>query len=267
MPGRPRGLRDAPVSPIVWGMASLTAKQEAFARHYALNRDNRAAYRHAYDPPPTTSEKQLHEVACRVRQNYNVAARIIELERMALAESGLMVKLTDMLQREIAVATADPAELMTTRVGNCRFCNGDDHRYRWRDEEYAEAVREAENAPGTPLPDIMGGVGWRPFHAPHPDCPECGGGGVTHPSFKATSELSATGRLLFRGVKQTRGGGIEILTADQGKATENVIRMLGGFKDTINLTGALGLVAKVAELDPADPAAAVRAYEDFVKGG
>jgi phage terminase small subunit len=248
-------------------MASLTAKQEAFAQHFAVHRDNRAAYRHAYDPPATTPEKQIHEVACRVRQNYNVAARILELERMALAESGLMVKLTDMLQREIAIATADPAELMSTQVGNCRFCNGDGHRYQWRDDEFAEAMRLAESMPGTPMPDIQGGVGWRPFHTPQPDCPECGGAGVTHTSFKATSELSSTGRLLFRGVKQTRGGGFEILTADQSKAAENVIRMLGGFKDSLNLTGALGVVAKTAELAPDDPHAATKAYDDFLKAG
>lgn len=248
--------------------ANLTARQEAFAQHFAVHRDNRAAYRSAYDASGM-AEKTIQEEACRIRQSYKVAARILELERLALAESGLMVKLVDMLQREVAIATADPAELMATTVGNCRYCNGEDHRYQWRDEEYADALREAENAPPSapvPMPDVMGGLGWRPFHKPHPDCPECGGAGVTHASFKATSELSATGRLLFRGVKQTRGGGLEVLTADQGKAAENVIRMLGGFKDTINLTGALGVVAAVAKLSPDDPAAAVRAYEDFVKG-
>ncbi len=245
---------------------ALTAKQEAFAQHFVFSRNNTAAFRHAYEPSPDIPPQHVHSEACIVRKNPKVAARILELERIALNESGIVAKLTDMLQREIAIATADPAELISTRVGNCRYCNGDGHGYQWRDQEFLDALAEAERDK-TPIPNIQGGMGWRPFHSPHPDCPECGGAGVAHVSVTPTDDLSPAGRMLYRGVKQTRGGGLEVLTADQTKSAENVIRMLGGFKDTVNLTGALGLVAKVAELSQADPASATRAYEDFLKAG
>lgn len=241
----------------------LTPKQEAFCQHFAVHRRNAEAYAFAYDTEGM-SPKTLHEEACRVRKNYKVAARIMELERLALEESGLTHQLADLFRRELALSLADPSELTVVRVGNCRYCNGDDFRYRWADDEFAGAVARAETL-NAPLPDIAGGLGFRPFHEPRPDCPQCGGMGVPHAGFKPTDELSPMGRLLFRGVKKTRDG-LEVLLADQQKATDNVIRMSGGFKDNVNLTATLA--AAVQQLPPdATPETATRAYEALVRGG
>ena len=177
----------------------------------------------------------------------------------------MTVTLADMFVRDVMIVQADPNELMELKWGNCRYCNGEGFQHQWRDEEYARAVDLASKN-GTELPAPMGGFGWRPFHPPHPDCPECAGAGIPHPIYKPTGNLSPGGRLLYRGLKQTNRG-LEIIVADQSKSAENIVRMLGGFKDNVNLTGALGVVAKVAQLAADDPHAAARAYEDFLKAG
>lgn len=243
----------------------LTDKQQAFAQHYAEHRIPWEAYRHAYDVAPETKHSSVCESASRLLKDPKIWRAVGNYEKEAVARAPVVATLAEMFAREVMIARADPRELMELATGNCRRCNGEGFGYRWRDEEYAEAVDLACKA-SLPLPELAGGVGFRPFDPPHPDCPECGGGGVPHAIFRPTADLSPAGRLLYRGIKQTRNG-LEILTADQSKSAENVIRMLGGFKDNINLTGMLGIVAKVATLDPADPHAAARTYEDFLKAG
>ncbi len=138
--------------------------------------------------------------------------------------------------RLVAIATADPRELVELRRGCCRHCNGEGGRYQWREEEYLAALQEATTArPPQPVPDIAGGFGFQRFGPLNVDCKECGGAGVPVAVFKDTDALSDSALLLYRGVKQTRQG-LELIMADQDAALRDAIRMLGGFNDRL-ITG------------------------------
>lgn len=165
--------------------------------------------------------------------NGNIAARIAELKEAsaAKAEWGVADALMDFLK----VATADPRELIETRIGACRFCYGENHQFHWKEREYLEAVQRAEAAE-EPLPDPAGGFGYRRTAMPHPDCPECEGEGAQRIVPKDTAKLSPQALMIYEGVKKTKDG-YEIKIADRHKARENAARIIGAFVDRKEVSG------------------------------
>lgn len=244
---------------------TLTANQEAFARLFVETQDATGSYVQVYGRGGG-NWTVIRSSASKTLRLPHVRNRIMALQEQAVRESGLTMELAHAFLRNVLVWTADPRELCEVRVGNCRHCHGQDFGYVWRVDEYATAVEKAQQA-GAVLPPIKGGVGYRTFDPPHEDCPECGGGGVPHPIFKDTSHLSMGARLLYRGVEVTRDG-MKVKMADQDAAGREVVRMLGGYKDTLDITALIGMVSKSAsvQFNTDDPHQAAKIYEDMIKG-
>jgi len=247
----------------------LTEKQEAFAVHYARHNNGSAAYMHAYNAKNSLPSTIAVE-ASMLKANPKIARRVAELREATTATSDVTLELKQIFAKLCLQVVTDPRELMTIRTGNCRCCNGEGFAYRWRDgKEYSKALadwqRLAEKGVVEEMPGCEGGFGWRPFHAPNPECPECGGGGLAHASIKPSDEYSPGAAALYEGVKQTSHG-IEIKTADRQKAMEMLIRMLGGFDDKLELKGQLAATIKAAVAVASDQHTAASMYAEMLKG-
>ena len=67
---------------------------------------------------------------------------------------------------------------------------------------------------------------FNPLLEPHPECPDCGGDGVSRPVIKDTRRLSPQGRALFAGAKQGKHG-IEIQMHSKLDALEKLAKHFG----------------------------------------
>ena len=244
--------------------ATLTDKQTAFVAHYVEHSNALQAYRQAYDCS-RASDNTVHRMAYDLMRvphvKHAIDAGLEEQRKAALAGIDFSVK--DALVALLEVASADPNELIGLRIGCCRYCHGEGHRYQWREREYLEAVAEIEaKGDSSPLPDPAGGFGYDHTRAPHDECPECRGEGVERIVARDTSKLSRGARMLYRGVKQTRNG-IEVMLADKDKALENAIRIIGGFDDKLNVS----LKGAMALAPAATAAEAASVYDDLIKAG
>jgi phage terminase small subunit len=255
-------------------MTELTAKQEAFCQHYARYRGAAAAYMHAYNVK-TELPATIATNASKILANTKISQRWREIAAANTAATAATVSLgiKDIFEKLCLQIVTDPRELMNVKTGNCRHCNGDEFGYQWRTvSEFQKAFGDWQAAAEKfgPLaagdaPDISGGIGWRPFHAVNPECPECGGAGVSHASLKPSDEYSPGAAALFEGVKQTQHG-IEVKTADKAKALEMAVRMLGGFDDKLELKGALAATLKAVVATATDQKSAADMYAAMVKG-
>lgn len=242
---------------------TLTGRQEAFALHYATHRSVSRAYRHAYEKPDADSRTADRD-GRRVLNATGVRERIEDL--INEAASTVVFTIGEALARWLAIASADPNELVALKVGACRYCHGDDHAYHWRMREYLERCDQAE-LNSAPLPAVGGGFDYDATAEPHANCPECHGEGVYRVVPKDTEELSPQGRLLYGGVKMTAHGP-QILIADREKALENACRIIGAFKDDagakINVD--MRKMINTVNLETTDPQAAARAYLEMIQG-
>lgn len=237
-----------------------------FADLYAATRYGAYAYRMVFDPHSKRTTPVHAKRADELLDLPETKTLVQDAVKRAVERN--QTTLQECLAQWLTIATADPDELIGLRVGCCRYCWGDAHRYQWTDREYEEAVArvDALNRKGATedYPECAGGVGYRKDREPNPDCPECCGEGEERVVARDTSQLSPAARMLYGGVKQTRNG-IEIVLYDRVKALENVTRMLGGFTDTINLNAKSPLVQMAQLVQITDPVAAGKAYEDMVK--
>jgi len=248
---------------------ALTDKQEAFAVHYARHNNGSAAYMAAYNAKNALPASIAVE-ASKLKSHPKIAQRVAELREAVTATSDVTLELKQIFAKLCLQVVTDPRELMVLRTGNCRYCNGEAFAYRWRDgPEYQKALadwqRLAEKGVVEEMPGCEGGFGWRPFHAPNPECPECGGGGTHHASLKPTDEYSPGAAALYEGVKQTAHG-IELKIADRTKAMEMLVRMLGGFDDKLELKGQLAATIKAAVAVAGDQHTAAGMYAEMIKG-
>lgn len=174
------------------------------------------------------------------------------------------ITVEEVLRQFLVLANADPNELISLTRGCCRYCHGESHQYHWTQREYLRALSDWEGLDGalrTPrnMPLIGGGLDFDGTREPHPSCPECFGEGVERVTAKDTTQLSEGGQLLFQGVKVTKDG-LEIKMADRQKALDSVARILGAYKDTVDLTAKLsGAIAAVHQA-VSNPAEAQQAY-------
>lgn len=232
------------------------ARHEQFAQCLARGERQGASYRKIYGTAGGC-DSVAHDLA----KLPEIMARVAELKLIAADRTAFTV--ADALQRWIDIAAADPRELIETLVSACRFCHGEQHGYQWKEREYLAACAAAERD-DEPLPDPLGGFGFRFTADPHPDCPECEGRGQRRIEVKDTSKMSASALLLYEGVKQTRDG-IEIKMKDRTKALENACRIIGAFNDKLDIGDPLGkLFEKVANLAALAPDEAARRYQETV---
>jgi phage terminase small subunit len=99
----------------------------------------------------------------------------------------------------------------------------------------------------------------------NPDCRNCEGEGVPYVFIGDTEKLSAEGKLIYQGAKQTKFG-LEVQTVDRMKALDNVARHLGMFKDTVNHVSEDGSMTPVTNNFNGDAQAASQAYQDIMGG-
>jgi phage terminase small subunit len=238
---------------------ALTEKQRNFVELWLVHRNAHYAYVEAYEAKrmsPATAYRDGHRML-----RHPKIAPIIEARLTALGEA-----LTDETEMSVArvldafveLAKADPDEVTGVRVGACRYCHGVDHMYQWTPAEFAEATRKAEKAE-TELPDPSGGLDFDRTALPDPACPECRGEGQLRQVPVDTSKLSPGGRALFAGVKPTANG-LEIKLRDRDKALENAAKIIGAFRETIDLR--VKADVKVAEVTPEN---AADVYKEMLK--
>lgn len=243
----------------------VSDEQERFCLAFVQSRNVALSYRSTHEPANPWTRPNHYAAGMALLKQEHIRERIVAIQS-ELNQNGVM-DVMDVLQRWVAIATADVDELIGLRVGACRYCHGADGLYQWRQTEYIEALERAQkqlNAglQGVELPEIRGGFGYDATREPNPECTQCDGEGVERIVARDTSKLSPSAQLLYNGVKQTRNG-IEIVVADRGKALEAVTRMLGGFKDAGVIAPQTNIQNNIfaGTLDEA-----TRAYEKLIKG-
>lgn len=169
------------------------------------------------------------KASARARQPL-VAARIREL--MAAGAEVALKTVEDVHRRLALIAFADLRELTGVRVGACRHCWGEGHRYhrtpKQREEAYAawQALPRAKRKKF----DEAGGIGYDPRREPNPDCPECWGRGEADHYVADTRKLSKAGAAVFGGIEVLERGGIRVRTRDQDAAIDKLARIIGAYK-------------------------------------
>lgn len=207
----------------------LNAKQKAFCEEYMLDYNGtQAANRAGY------SEKTARQMAAENLTKPAIKKYIFELEKKRAEE--LEVTKAMILEHWWNVASADPNDIVSMKLYNCRYCYGIGHEYQWISEtEWQVACEKAASykRPKKP-PSNAGGYGFRVKKAPNPDCPICDGDGHRKIEFKDTTNRNA--RFLFAGIEETIAG-IKIRFRDQDGALTNLARAHGLFIDRTELTG------------------------------
>jgi phage terminase small subunit len=207
---------------------NLTPQQEVFCQEYMKDLNGtQAAIRAGY------SEKTSNEQAGRLLSKVSVRSRLDELRKERASRTNITAD--RVLTEAWNIATADPRELVEYRIGCCRFCYGEGHRYQRtaaefeRDEAAHSALCEKAIMDGKPHPgefDPKGGTGFNKLTDPNPECPECFGEGMGRTVFKDTSKVSKATASLFAGVKETKDG-LEIKLHSKDGALEKLFKHLG----------------------------------------
>lgn len=206
----------------------LTSGEKRFVTHMVETMNYERSYKLAFPDLPPMRDQEIRAEAWELAMRPYIREEITARLPNTVEYSNFVRHLT--LARVMDMIATDRNELTSYRIGACRHCWGVGHGYQWRDHEYVEALREAENTKGVRLPDIGGGFGFNRTREPHPSCPRCDGLGEGYTHFADTTKLSAKAMMLFGGVKQTRNG-IEIIMPDQLKLIELAVRLSGGFDD------------------------------------
>lgn len=214
----------------------MTPKQEAFVQEYLIDLNaTQAAIRAGYSAKTAASQGE------RLLRNVEVMKAVTEAK--AVRSERVLAEQDDVVREWLAIAFADPNEVIQFRRTCCRHCHGENHEYQWIDEdEFNKAFALAQSEGGeipTALPSDGGGYGFRKPADPHADCPKCFGEGLANVFALDTRNLSPAGRRLFAGVKVTRDG-FEIKLRDQDKALDSLARHLGMFKERVEHSGPNG---------------------------
>ncbi len=216
----------------------LTPKQENFVQGLFAGMSQREAYKKAGYDCSKMSDVVIDVRACELAKNSKIKVRLQSLQDEVKDRN--IIKAEDVLQRWYDIATADPNEIMHLRRVCCRHCHGKGFQFQWRDEaEYQAAVdsitKIAESKGEEPvLPSNDGGYGFNKTVRPNPNCPYCFGEGSAELHVTDTRDLSPQAKLLYAGAKHTQAG-IEIKLQDQSKALENVTRIMGMYKDNLDV--------------------------------
>jgi phage terminase small subunit len=229
----PKKSAKTPAAPL-----ELESKHDLFIDEYLIDLNGTRAYQKVYG----VTKKNVAAVnAARLLTNAKVVEKVAAKQK-ARSER-VQVTGDDVLRRFWMIASADPNELSELRRTCCRYCYGVDHGYQLTDRELSEREaqhRARKNPKPTDVYDDLGGGGFNPRLAPHPECPDCGGEGEAHAFFKDTRHLSEAAKMLYAGVKTTKEG-IEVKVLDQQVALQNVAKLLGLYIEKLEHTGKLTL--------------------------
>lgn len=224
---------------------------ERYAQAYVDTGQWNAAYRRCYDCSGMTSAT-VYRAAHALSQHPGVIKRVREL-RQAAAERSICT-VAEVLQAQLEIATANPADVVRVSEHNCRHCYGVDGGYQWRDQDelavaIAKALDEAAERNRVPkMPDASGGFGFTVHRRPNPDCEHCAGVGEPRVHITDSRELVGGAARLVKSVKQDRFGAITVELHDPQAAWDKIARILGAYKDGLAIT----TPSKPAEGPPAD---------------
>lgn len=229
----------------------------------------RAALAAGYAP------RSAHVIGSQLMTDPRVKALVGEKFKEDLSYLG--VTPGDVIADVAHVMKADPNELTEYRVGCCRYCWGEGNQYQRTPQEYRDALiayRKSDEGKADPLGlrfDHAGGVGYRRRRDANPDCPECDGEGAGRTVIKDTRHLSASAKVLYNGVKETRHG-VEVGMRSKDSARDLAARHLGMVRTAHEVTGPGGgpvqhggVVASV-QLTTSDPLEASREYQKLMGG-
>lgn len=210
-----------PAAPVV--AEGLEPRQQRFVDEYLIDLNGtQAAIRAGYSS--RTASEQSYDLLRRP----HIAAAIAAGQ--AALQDRTQVTAARVVQEIALIALADPRELIEAKVGCCRYCWGTDFkRQRTQVQRDADFERWRPKAKDGEEFDEEGGTGFNPHRAPHPDCIECCGDGVSRDVIKDTRYLSPSAVALYAGVKRTKDG-IEVKMQDKGAALERLARHLGIFE-------------------------------------
>lgn len=206
--------------PVFAKLAALEPRQQRFVQEYLVDLNGtQAAIRAGYSA--NTAAEQSYDLLRKPQ-----IQRAIK-EGQEKLQAKLEVNAERVVQRLAEIATADPRELVEVKVGCCRCCHGEGHRFQRTLLEMAhDRERWAEKGKVPEEFDEQGGVGFNPLLPPHPECPNCGGDGESRTVLKDTRNLSPRAAALYAGAKQTKYG-IEIQMHSQMEAWEKLAKHLG----------------------------------------
>ena len=205
------------------GVKPLTAKQQRFVEEYLVDLNaTQATIRAGYSP------KRANMIGYENLRKPEIAAAISAAQEERSRRTGITAD--RILQRLWAIATADPRDLVQVKVGCCRYCWGEGHRFQ-RSVGEMNKDRERWVQQGNAMADFdeQGGIGFDPLRSPAGDCPECGGDGAARVALADTRKLSAAASTLYAGAKQGRYG-IEVQLHSQLDAMEKLMRHLGAYE-------------------------------------
>lgn len=198
----------------------LTPKQQRFVDEYLVDCNaTQAAIRAGY------SKATANEQAGRLLVNVSVQAAI-SLARQE-QQKRTQIDADRVVTEAWNIATADARELVEVKVGCCRYCYGEGHKWQRTVSEMNHDVEQWAQA-GKDLDDFehMGGIGFTPLKNPHATCPECFGDGQSRVVLKDTRTLSPAALSLYAGAKHGKHG-IEIQMHDKAAAMDKLFKHLG----------------------------------------
>lgn len=208
----------APAAPVL--SPGLEPRQQRFVDEYLLDLNaTQAAIRAGY------SEKTARQMGTENLSKPAIQAAISQAQKARAERTG--ISSDALLLQAWQIATADPRELVETKVGCCRHCWGENFK-RQRTVGQRNADFDKWRKDGKPADefDEEGGIGFNPHRPPHPDCTECCGDGVSRDVIKDTRYLSPAAAQLYAGVKRTKDG-MQVLMHDKATFAEKLFKHLG----------------------------------------
>lgn len=208
----------------------LTAMQKLFVAEYLKDfNGTQAAKRAGY------SSKISAEMASQNLRVPAISRAIQEAIRIRCLEVGL--KPDDVVKLWIETLMLDANEFISYHRFCCPFCWGKDHQRQYTPEglEIVRAQHDKQR-----LAMLRKGVdigefpeytlGWWDRSKPaNPDCPNCHGQGRGEVVIHDTRNLSPQARMLYGGLKLSKGAVESVLLPDKMKALENLAKALGVF--------------------------------------
>lgn len=212
---------------------ATAAFEQRFIAEYLKDLNGTAAARRA-NPTLKAPQNAAYKMLAKPEVQEALAKAHAERNAKAKADGN------DVLREVIAIAMADPNEIMQVRRGCCRHCHGIGHRYQFATQRELNKARTAYESTDESLVEEFahGGLGFDPKREPVGSCTGCGGEGLAYVHVNDTRNLSPAARSLFAGAKQTKDG-IEVKLHDKSKHLELLLRHLGLLNDKLEIKGDL----------------------------
>jgi phage terminase small subunit len=242
---------------------ALTDSQELFAHTLVRLGNASEAYRVVFRVEPHVTRNAVTRFSTALLELPKMVKRIRELRAEFASE--IVIDIRETLAYQYDIATANPNDIVHVVKRCCRYCYGVEHRYQWvDDDEYMRACVQAIDDK-VDTPSDAGGYGFLKARDPVDTCPECCGVGHPESIINDTTKLTTKALRLYKGV-DVKNGQLVVLMHDQMKAWENVIRMLGGYNDKLNIQALVGGIPRATRLPDGamTEQEAARSYLDLI---